>query len=548
MKRLYLALILLVLATWPAHAQSPVTVIGPITANDCVKFNSTTIITDAGFICTGQGILPNATVAGTVLYFNGTTWVIFAGNTSGTNCLGENAVGAPQWTTCAGGSGANPGGTSGQIQYNAAGTFGGVTLSSQFTTLSNTVISLAGYAPAYGLSTGGSASANATALAAACTASPTVYIPTGTYNIQTASLAGCAKVYGDGIGQTKLVAAGSPSVAILYFNGNANVLVEDLEVDNTSSLATINGIECLSSAHCVIRNVLAEGNIGIYCSIVADCLIENSTVDSYGTYGIDTSQGTAAKVQFNTISGPAVGSNHGIVCQLQTSCAMSYNKSTGALIFNYEVTDASDVFVHGNYSLNSIHEGINVTYNSGPAPTRIVISDNVALFNGSSLDYCISVNAAGTSAVKGSIVGNICDTPGSNGIVLVQGVQYWQVSDNTIISPNALNIAATGAAIQFQGGSTTNNVASNNSITDLAGHMAVVGLELTDGTGSPNANTFGPNFGSRGSAGPHTRWLEQRHNGWILRMPGFPLRQFQQLSAVVARSAPIAHNSFATSG
>ena len=54
MKRLYLALILLVLATWPAHAQTPVTVIGPITASDCVKFNSTTIITDAGFTCNGS--------------------------------------------------------------------------------------------------------------------------------------------------------------------------------------------------------------------------------------------------------------------------------------------------------------------------------------------------------------------------------------------------------------------------------------------------------------------------------------------------------------
>jgi hypothetical protein len=115
----------------PAAAQSPVSVIGPIIAGNCVQFNSNTIIKDAGFTCNGSGILPNASVAGTVLYFNGTNWVIFAGNTSGTNCLGENAVGAPQWTMCSGGSGANPGGSSTQIQYNAAGTFGGL---STFTT------------------------------------------------------------------------------------------------------------------------------------------------------------------------------------------------------------------------------------------------------------------------------------------------------------------------------------------------------------------------------------------------------------------------------
>ena len=55
MKRLYLALILLVLATWPAHAQTPVSVIGPVTAGDCVQFNSNTIVKDAGIVCGGSG-------------------------------------------------------------------------------------------------------------------------------------------------------------------------------------------------------------------------------------------------------------------------------------------------------------------------------------------------------------------------------------------------------------------------------------------------------------------------------------------------------------
>ena len=133
MKRLgtFIVALLLTSALAPvlAVAQTPVTSIGPITAGNCVAFNSNNIIRDAGFLCTGQGILPNASTPGTILYYNGTAWVIFAGNSSGTNCLGENAVGAPQWTTCSGGSGANPGGTNGQIQYNASSTFGGFTMS-----------------------------------------------------------------------------------------------------------------------------------------------------------------------------------------------------------------------------------------------------------------------------------------------------------------------------------------------------------------------------------------------------------------------------------
>jgi hypothetical protein len=373
----------------------------------------------------------------------------------------------------------------------------------------------------YGMSTSGTAAANAAGLASACTASPNVYIPAGSYTIQTAALTGCAYIHGDGIGQTLLVAGGSPSHAILYFNGNTDVIVENLEVDNTTSVSTIDGIECLSSTHCVIRNVLAEGNIGIYCSFVTDCLVENSTVDSYGTYGIDTSQGTTAKVQFNTISGPGGLANHGIVCQLQTSCDISYNKSSNALIFNYEATDASNVVIHGNLSVNSIHEAINITYNTGPTPSRIIIDDNIAQFNSSSLDYCISINAAGNSAVKGSIIGNICDSPGKNGIVLVDGAQYWQVSDNTIISPNALNLSGTGAALQIQG-SSTNNFMSNNFINDVAGNMTVVGVEFADGSGNPNANIFGPNYGSRGTAatpysvvGTTTQWIDVA-DAWVI--------------------------------
>lgn len=49
--------------------------------------------------------LLNGSTAGTVIYYNGTAWTSFTGNTSGTQCLGENASGVPAWTTCAGGSG-----------------------------------------------------------------------------------------------------------------------------------------------------------------------------------------------------------------------------------------------------------------------------------------------------------------------------------------------------------------------------------------------------------------------------------------------------------
>jgi hypothetical protein len=76
MKRLSLALLLLVLAVWPAHAQ-PVTVIGPITPGDCAYFNSVTILKDAGFNCTGAagGVIQGTGTAGYVPVFTGTTTI-----------------------------------------------------------------------------------------------------------------------------------------------------------------------------------------------------------------------------------------------------------------------------------------------------------------------------------------------------------------------------------------------------------------------------------------------------------------------------------------
>jgi hypothetical protein len=66
MKRLSLALLLLVLAVWPVCAQ-PVTVVGPITPGDCAYFSSVTILKDAGFQCHGSfgGTVPWANITGT---------------------------------------------------------------------------------------------------------------------------------------------------------------------------------------------------------------------------------------------------------------------------------------------------------------------------------------------------------------------------------------------------------------------------------------------------------------------------------------------------
>jgi hypothetical protein len=53
-----------------------------------------------------DNLAPTATIAGSIIYWNGTNWVKLDGNASGTNCLTENASGVPSWATCGSGGGA----------------------------------------------------------------------------------------------------------------------------------------------------------------------------------------------------------------------------------------------------------------------------------------------------------------------------------------------------------------------------------------------------------------------------------------------------------
>lgn len=46
-------------------------------------------------------LAPVATIAGSIMYWNGTSWVKLDGNTSGTNFLQENALGVPSWAATA---------------------------------------------------------------------------------------------------------------------------------------------------------------------------------------------------------------------------------------------------------------------------------------------------------------------------------------------------------------------------------------------------------------------------------------------------------------
>jgi hypothetical protein len=136
----------------------PVTVAGTVTSGGIPYFSSTTVESSSGLLTAnalivggGAGLAPStittgagvvtalgvatnasggmmalaATTAGTLGYWNGSSWTTLTGNTSGTQCLQETAAGVPSWGACGGGGG-TPGGSTTQLQYNNAGAFGGI--------------------------------------------------------------------------------------------------------------------------------------------------------------------------------------------------------------------------------------------------------------------------------------------------------------------------------------------------------------------------------------------------------------------------------------
>lgn len=123
-----------------------------------------------------NNIAPTPTRAGDIIYWNGSNWVNFAGNNSGTACFQENSSGVPSFAACGSGS---PGGSNTQLQYNNSSAFGGI---SGATTNGTTVTFSSG-----SLILAGSGSGT-TVLNAASVASGTATLPANTGTIAETNL------------------------------------------------------------------------------------------------------------------------------------------------------------------------------------------------------------------------------------------------------------------------------------------------------------------------------------------------------------------------
>jgi hypothetical protein len=167
MKRIALAVALLIAGIAAALAQGTVTRIGPITPGDCASFSSPNSIQDGGFPCPGAGgtlNLPNGTTATTQPLNDSTTKVA-------TDQFVQNQIAAIPPVA--------PGGSPGQVQFNNAGTFGGLTNTQLTADINTFTTGLSGAVPASGGGTTNFLRADGTFAAPAGGAVSSVFTRTG---------------------------------------------------------------------------------------------------------------------------------------------------------------------------------------------------------------------------------------------------------------------------------------------------------------------------------------------------------------------------------
>jgi hypothetical protein len=386
---------------------------------------------------------------------------------SSTNCVtitvnAKGLITAASETACAGGGGGTPGGSSGQIQYNNAGAFGGFTASGDATintgTGALTLATVNGNVGAFGsatscITTTANAKGLITAISAA-TCTPAIGSITG---------------LGTGIATALAVNVGSAGAPVL-FNGAGGT---PSSLTGTNITGTAAGLTAGTASAVAVGGITGlSANCGTWLATASSANLRSCMTDETGTgvlYFQGGDAGTPSALVGTNISGTAASLTVGNATKLATARAIGIAGSTGltATGVNFDGTAAIDPALTGTLAVANGGTGEtgtawSTTSSISPAGTactltatgRHKILGNKTVF----YQYDVTV-ASGTCTVNTNITMNLPDAAQSGaGTAAMENIQGGGtfvfciiLSSGTIITCRSNQALATTAHFNISG-------------------------------------------------------------------------------------------------
>jgi hypothetical protein len=357
----------------------------------------------------------------------------------------------------------------------------------------------------YGASPSATPAANAAAFLAAMQACPRVYFPDGT-TFQTQNVEVPTSV-AELFGAATLVGAGtlSSNVGVLDIQNNAAKLrVGDLILQGGASTPGLTATNC---SDLVLDHVTAQGEYGISITGGSRITARNCFVPSYSLLGIIVNGVNDLDIDGCVVTAQG-GTSHGIGIGNCLFSKVRGCRVSGCGGFGISVSGngpPSQCFaVTYNEVTSTLVEGINIE-----SSQQGQVSGNVIMFDPSTtLDFGLSLyGTTQLPTLDVVVLGNVIYYPHKSGIAFAEVVQRCSAVGNYIFNPNQGHGSADEftSAVLMYGGQCQLNAVHGNHVFDADGFMKWQANEsgAVSSTGAPNYNSFGPNFGSSGSAG-HT--------------------------------------------
>lgn len=437
-------------------------------------------------------LAPSASVLGTVMYWNGSAWVVLSGNNSGTACLQENSSGTPVWGACGSGGG-SPGGGGTAIQVNGGGLFIGDQANFSYNSTTH-----------------------------AMTATGSIYMGPNTPSTILGGFYGVQNITGDSIFYDVFhdesvfnvtTTGGFTSFdSDLLINGatnynHSNAFQDRRRYAGTGSIGTVNGFY-----HQIVLSGGGAVNNLYPVHLAAPTLTNGSTVGNWAAVQIDSAP-TVTGSAYNIYAAPNIPSYFGGPVQLANGGSLGTGTFTGAATFSGNLT-FSGVPTFTSTAAPYLFEGLSIFGGATSNPNNATVlvastSGSVSSFleiDGNSVqgtnDYIKAYNPSAQKIFhlnyNGGTIAELIDPVNSSTLRLETGNGFGEILNT---SNNALIFGTNNAENMRM------NTSGNLSV-GLTSSIGRVGVKTSDSAGGTSAyiaqNSGGATIFGVGSGGAIT--------------------------------------------